>query len=61
MHRLKLQRSVAKDTQWKLFVDMSKDFVVIFYNNNNNNNNDDDDDDNDDKIINHQQVEHLSG
>ena len=30
-------------------------------NNNNNNNNDDDDDDNDDKIIDHQQVEHLSG
>ena len=60
MHRLKLQRSVAKDTQWKLFVDMSKDFVVIFYNNNNNDD-DDDDDDSDDKIINHQQVEHLSG
>ena len=30
-------------------------------NNNNNNNDDDDDDDNDDKIIDHQQVEHLSG
>ena len=30
-------------------------------NNNNNNNNNDDDDDNDDKIIDHQQVEHLSG
>ena len=29
--------------------------------NNNNNNNNDDDDDNDDKIIDHQQVEHLSG
>ena len=43
---------MAKDTQWKLFVDMSKDFVVIFYNNNNNDD-DDDDDDSDDKIINH--------
>ena len=30
-------------------------------NNNNNNNNNDDDDDNDNKIIDHQQVEHLSG
>ena len=30
-------------------------------NNNNNHNNNDDDDDNDDKIIDHQQVEHLSG